>query len=144
MGTESNRTLASGRSKETTVQRLRLMHVLTYNVYGTHETTPGGAINSSRAFLTAPSLRRYLAICQSLEDGNGIAEAHFLLGIVASSLAKYATAAAEFEAALQAAKASGNKDIARFSRVHIGMAKGKINLAQQLIAADKDLQRLQT
>ncbi|GAQ89598.1 hypothetical protein KFL_005400080 [Klebsormidium nitens] len=81
-------------------------------------------------------IRRYLAVCTSLEDGAGVAEAHFLLGVVATRVGRHATAAGEFEAALAAAKACGNKDIARYARIHIGMAKGKVNLAQQLAALD--------
>jgi hypothetical protein len=80
---------------------------------------------------------RYLDICKSIDDGNGLAEGHFLLGVVATSCSKYATAAGEFEAALEAAKACGNKEVARYSRIHIGMAKGKVNLAQQLVALDQ-------
>lgn len=80
---------------------------------------------------------RYLDICQSIDDGNGLAEGHFLLGVVATICSKYATAAGEFEAALEAAKACGNKEVARYARIHIGMAKGKVNLAQQLVALDQ-------
>lgn len=88
--------------------------------------------------MTVPLIAaRYLEVCTSLEDGAGVADAHFLLGVVATRVARYASAAGEFEAALTAAKACGSKDIARYARIHIGMARGKVNLAQQLVALEE-------
>lgn len=94
-------------------------------------------LSEATALPLTPSVpSRYLAVCTSLEDGTGVAEAHFLLGVVATRVARHATAAGEFEAALAAAKTCGNKEIARYARIRIGMAKGKVNLAQQLVALD--------
>ncbi|CAK9189940.1 unnamed protein product [Sphagnum troendelagicum] len=79
---------------------------------------------------------RYLQICEILGDVQGTARAHYMLGTIAALFKKYKEAEEEFRSAMTTARQCRDKQMEVFSKVQIGIARGKMELSHMLSSED--------
>ncbi|KAH9574389.1 hypothetical protein CY35_01G054300 [Sphagnum magellanicum] len=90
-----------------------------------------GKMGAAKACIT-----RYFQICKILGDVQGTARAHYMLGTIAALFKKYKEAEEEFRSAMTTAQQCHDKQMEVFSKVQIGIARGKMELSRMLSSED--------
>ena len=89
--------------------------------------------SASQDFVTAKAcMERYLELSSSLQDVEGLSNAHHTLGHIAAEQGEFPQASDHFQAAMRTSQAVGNTKLHAATKVNLGVAAANASLDEQM------------